>query len=589
MSKRFLAFGLFAIFFSSTLTAQDYYTAFVGSFVNARPQDFVEARDLGFIYTQVNADQLEEVYLGQYNSQEKAATTVKALQNLGFSNAQVLAGYYGDTPEVAVIQIATRYNAKNINWTDLGKAGPLNVLLADGNIKVLTGTFPNSDAAKAELPNIRALGFSDAFVKVVKSGQILPVKPIATGIKEDLIPLQLADASTTSTPPPPSSTVQPEPMNTSVQPASNNSEPDAPYVPRSSPATTNNTPASTPSFSTIKSVSAPPAPEVPAIRGNVKRSAVTDLQRVLQSEGYYDSTLDGYYGNGTASAYERMLKEDLRIQKYRLLTPFYAMQQTTSGGAFQQAIDQLPYDPNAPLEIERNSTPTGDAYKAYLLFTSLGPSAQVNQLMNAAIKKAYANTRVSTAVFNYQATYAYQDLQQLILHLFYVHASPTTSYTAPCWFNDRHPNETAQALRQMGDFSAQVNRSACDPFNQWEEVQLLQTIAYDIAPETAQLSSDRQEAQSLVSELALSSSAIAPTQATLLETWQNNLWKNINGWAAGNSYLQNTATSLRFAYFQTAVRLEDYYMNQGFEAMQARPLAIATLRAMLEVPLEKFE
>ena len=120
-------------------------------------------------------------------------------------------------------------------------------------------------------------------------------------------------------------------------------------------------------------------------------------------------------------------------------------------------------------------------------------------------------------------------------------------------------------------------------------MQLLQTIAYDIAPETAQLSSDRQEAQSLVSELALSSSAIAPTQATLLETWQNNLWKNINGWAAGNSYLQNTATSLRFAYFQTAVRLEDYYMNQGFEAMQARPLAIATLRAMLEVPLEKFE
>ena len=61
MSKRFPAFWLFAIFFSSILTAQDYYTAFVGSFVNARPQDFVEARDLGFIYTQVNADQLEEV------------------------------------------------------------------------------------------------------------------------------------------------------------------------------------------------------------------------------------------------------------------------------------------------------------------------------------------------------------------------------------------------------------------------------------------------------------------------------------------------------------------------------------------------
>ncbi len=575
---------MLALAFSILLPAQDYYAAFAGAFVNARPQDFEEARNLGFIYTQTNAEQLEGVFVGQYPTQDKAATAVQALRNMGFTNAQVVSGYYGDASEVAVIQIATRYSNKTINWDNLGKAGPLNVLLADGNIKVLTGTFASINEAKAELPSVRAMGFSDAFVKIVRRGQILPVTPIATGIKEDLIPLQLNQS--TSTPNTPSGgTVQPESTTTTVQPTIDTR---GPYVPR--PET--NEPDRTPSsfdLPTVKAVNRPTSPAAPTIRGNVKRSSVTDLQRVLQAEGFYNSTLDGFYGGGTSTAYERMLSQDQRIQKYRVLIPFYASAENTSGDVFQQAIDELPYNPNAPLAIERNNTPAGEAYKAYLLFTSLGPSAQVNQLMNSAIKRAYTNSGVSASVFNYQATYAYQDLQQLLLHLFYVHASPSNNYTLPCWFNDRYPNETAQAMQQMGTYSSQIDRSSCSPFSQWEEVQLLETIAYDMNPEAIRLTSERQATQSLLSELALSNTAIAPAQATLLETWQNTLWRNLNGWASGNAYLQNVATSLRFAYFQSAVRMEDYFMDKGFSAAQARPLAIACLRAIVEVPLEDFE
>lgn len=585
MNKRFLPLFFFAVSISFLLPAQDYYTAFVGSFVNARPQDFNEARKLGFIYTQINPDQLEEVYLGQFPSQDKAANAVQALVNLGFTNAQVVAGSYGDATEVPVIQIATRYSNKTINWENLSKAGPLNVLIADGTIKVLTGTFANLESAKAELPRIRSLGFSDAFVKLVKRGQVLPVTDLATGIKEDLIPLTLTDTQTNPANPP-TSTVRPEPTNSPVQPST--TEPRSPYVPRPS----NNEPEVIPTaanFPDVRAVAAPATPAVPTIRGNIKRSAVTGLQRVLQAEGYYNSTLDGYYGGGTTAAYERMLNQDQRIQKYRLLIPFYGTTSSANTGGFQGAIDQLPYDPNAPLVIESNSAPIGQAYRAYLMFTSLGPNVQVNQLMNSAIKRAYANTGVSTSVFNYQATYAYQDLPQLLQHLFFVHAAPTNTYTLPCWFNDRHPNETTQALRQMGNYSSQLTRSGCDPFSEWEEVKLLQTIAFDIAPEASRLTAERQATQSLLSELALSTEAVAPTQATLLDTWQNNLWQNVNSWAAKDAYLQGVATSLRFAYFQSAVRLEDYFMDRGFDSMQARPLAIAALRAMLEVPLEKFE
>lgn len=473
MNKLHVPFTLVALVLFATLSAQDYYSAFVGSFVNARPQDFAEARSLGFIYTQTNTDQLEEVYLGQYPSQEKAASIVQSLQDLGFSNAQVVSGYYGNPADVAVIQIATRYNTKNIDWAKLSNAGSLNVLLADGNIKVLSGTFLDVDAAKAELPKIRSLGYSDAFVKVVKRGQLLPVTAIATGIKENLIPLELSDAPVPAPAPPQTttSTVRPEPTNTGIQPNSGTrvpseptaviEEPEVPYVPRPAEATPSTIPAEA-AVTTAKTpaiTTAGATPNLPSIRGDVKRNTVTDLQGVLKAEGYYTSTLDGYYGGGTTSAYERMLKEDQQIQKYRLLVPHYASR------------------------------------------------------------------------------------------------------------------------------SNQTN----DAFGNWVEIQLLQTIAYDIAPRQASLDTERKEAQSLVNELATADNPIGPTQATLLETWQNNLWRNINAWPGDNTYLQKVVGSLRFTYLQSAVRLEDYYMDKGFTAAQARPLAIATLRAMLEVPLEQFE
>ncbi len=285
MNNHRLLLLFFAVFFATLLSAQDYYTAFVGSFVNARPQEFNAARDLGFIYTQTNADQLEDVFLGQYPTQAKAEGIVQSLKNLGFSNAQVVSGYYGEPGEVAVIQIATHYTTKSINWENLSQAGSLNVLLADGNIKVLTGTFPSLETAKAELPRVRSLGFSDAFVKMVKRGQVLPVTSIATGIKEALIPLELTESPPPVTPNP-TGTVSPEETNTGIQTETVDTR--SPYVPR--PTNNETVPAPPTNLPAVQTVSAPTTPEIPAIRANVKRTSVTDLQRVLQAEGYYNRT-----------------------------------------------------------------------------------------------------------------------------------------------------------------------------------------------------------------------------------------------------------------------------------------------------------
>lgn len=573
------------------ITGQDYYTAFVGSFVEVRPQDFAGVRSLGFLYVQTAEGNLQQVFLGQYPKASEAERVVSALKTEGFTNARALPGNYGQGTDVPVIQIATRYAGKPIDWQDLNRVGSLNVLLADGAVKVLTGTFPDIETAKAELPRIRSLGFEDAFVKTVNSGRVLPVTSIATGIKEDLIPLNLTEGNT-----PPSPTRVESPSAPVPQPERRDNPivtQNPPTVPR--PASTEMQPELPATgirggVAEVAPVIEKPASTLPAIRGDVKRNSVVELQKVLKNSGYYQSTLDGYYGTGTTAAYQQMHDQDFTVQKYRQLIPFYQnLAPTERLNKLQLAIRELPYDPNAPLVIEGDQTAIGLAYQAYLTFTSLGPSAQVNELMNDAVKAAYLNSGVSTSVFNYRATYAYQQLDQLLLHLFYVHASPTVSYLLPCWFNTRHPQATSSAQQQMGDYRRLLQQDNCETFTAWPEVQLLNAIALDLNPAARNQTEALQEAAGRQNQLYYRTTGPPATEATILETWQNNLFHNVDRWAGTDPLLQPTANALKMAYFQSQVRIEDHYMNQGVGEAVARQLSIAALRAIAGVPLKRFE
>jgi hypothetical protein len=435
--------------------AQDYYTVLIGSFVEVSPQDFAAARSLGFVYKQITAENIQQVYVGNYTDQAKATLVAGALRNQGFTNAQVISRpLRKNGPEEIVIQIATRFSNRSINWEDLRRAGDLNVTVEDERIKVMTGTFPNIATAQSILPNIRALGFSDAFVKSVPRDQLLPVTSLSTGIKEDLIPLQLNNEPLTS--PKAETTVIPEENSQSGGRITTNTPPS---VPRPQvPGAENNPPAS-PVVAATSSVTPPSAilakgVTIPNIRGNIKRNSVTNLQRLLSSQGYYNSALDGLYGNGTNSAYQQMLTQDRNIQKYRLLIPFYA-----------------------------------------------------------------------TAV------------------------------------------------------------KASDPIMAWEEIQLLQAITRDISPSTPE---QLQIAENQRAQLYLRNTPLPIDQGTVLEGWQQNRWQQIEQWAAQDAFLLETAKSLSFAYFQSLVRLEDFYMDKGFDAVPARHLAIATIKTITGSSFERF-
>ena len=209
--------------------------------------------------------------------------------------------------------------------------------------------------------------------------------------------------------------------------------------------------------------------------------------------------------------------------------------------------------------------------------------------MNDAIKAAYMNSGVSTSVFNYRATYAYQGLDQLLLHLFYVHAAPAVSYLLPCWVNDRHPAATQSAFEQMGDYRRLLQQENCGTFTAWPEVQLLQTIAMDLNPAAITQTEALQEAAGRQNILYGQTKGLPATEATMLETWQQNLFRNVDRWSGADPLLAPTAQALKMAYFQAQVRIEDHILDQGVTEAVARQLSIASLRAIAGVPLKRFE
>jgi peptidoglycan hydrolase-like protein with peptidoglycan-binding domain len=587
MIKYFLLLVGVLAFHLTPTTAQNLYTVQVGTFVDVRPQDFDGIRPLGFLYDQQVNDNLHQVFLGRFRSESKAQTLLPALQQQGFTNARVQQVAMSTVGQQAVIiQIATRYSNKTISWEELQRVGPLNVILDEELIKVTTGTFPDVATAKNALPAIQAQGFADAFIKTVPVVQLIPVTPLSTGLKEALIPLKLRDTqargSVNPTLPP---TVQPEAV-----PPVLNTPPSAPTVPRpAQPAVIPGSYGDGAAASRITTTARPPAEKpLPTIRGDVKRRSALELQKLLKAKGYYSSTLDGYYGPGTKGAYEQFRASDVTYDRYASL----AAASTPGSGpmnALQTAINDLPYSDTAPVVIERSQVPTALAYQAYLLFSTLGNSTDVNRLMNQANQQAFRGVERRLAPFDYQATYAYQDLGQLLQHLFYIHLAPGNEYQLPCWLRERHPQEVAVAVRMLNSAAADLPWGNCTSVMEWAPLQELYGLAMHMGgAEAFAAQAELQQSANRRQQLLARTTGLDPVQVTTLEVWQQTLWAKLNDWSRNDVYLDETVTALKLAYYQSQVLLEDHFMAQGISANDATGLARGVLQTIIELPLERF-
>ncbi len=550
----------------SQLQSQALYTVQIGTFLDVRANDFDPLRSFGFIYAKPLDGGLTQVFLGNYSDRSEADRMAATLRQNGYNNANALTIPLDQGQEVMMIQIATRQISEPIDWQSLRRAGTLYGLIDGSSIKILTGPYNTFELAQAGLPSVRQYGYPDAFLKRVNSAALVPLRTFETGIKEELIPLTLRTENSPSRPQSFEMRV-PEPQLTA----------------RSS------TDARTPSRVVNQSPSAGAA--LPNIRTRIKRRSVLELQKALKTLGFYSKSLDGYYGTGTQTAYERSLQELPAFQKYQVLAAAGLSGTSTQGAEdrLQRTINTLDSDLAAVAVLETMQHPIADAYQAYYFFVTRGPNETVNQLMNRAIQTAYSGKNLaSQPPFDFRATYAYRDLDQLLLHLHYIHAAPGIEYAVPCWLYERHPEEANRAQARMAAYvGAEVKFQGCDSFLEYPEVKILRTIAWDIAAGNADQGLVT-EAASRRAQLFLASEPLSAVSAQTVNAWDQRLWQNLAVWANQDPMHLQAVQVMQIAYRQSQTRIEDYFMDRGFNAEEAKDLALATMQALVGVQLARF-
>jgi hypothetical protein len=536
------------------LQAQQAYLVKVGTFLDAKRKDFAALQPLGFVHADKLDDRHYTVFVGEYTSQAKADAVAAQVRNKGYANATVVT-HQPSGRQVVVIQIASLDAKDPVNWERFLPAGELYLNLQDDLLRLGVGLFSGVGEARERLPQMKAAGFQDAFIKKVDLAFVHKVTSFELGdVKRELIPLA---------------------FNEQTKPAGD-------------------TDSQSPPGTSVKSVSPEPAAvSPPDIRSDIRRSSVIGLQTVLKAEGNYTASIDGYYGHGTDQAYQQFMAKNPYMQRYRILAGNLDFSiETGLDGAIQQAIYTLNTDPTAFQTLQGSDAPVAYGYLAYQLFVAQGPSMQVNNYMNEAIRRAYSGRSSNNELpFDPNSAYAYPNLDQLLLHLSYIHSAQGNRYAMPCWLFERHPEEMARAQAAFTDYASDdFMVQACDPFVQWEEVRMMLAVADDLGgrpvlqnQEQLRFNASRRAKLYLIDKPVTEKELMESVQ-----TWDKELMTNLDAWANRDPLHKDLMLAFKTTYYQSQVRLEDFYMNKGYPQNQANILALATLHTLVSYQLERF-
>ncbi|MEM6395473.1 MAG: SPOR domain-containing protein [Bacteroidota bacterium] len=124
-------------------------------------------------------------------------------------------------------------------------------------------------------------------------------------------------------------------------------------------------------------------------------------------------------------------------------------------------------------------------------------------------------------------------------------------------------------------------------FLSWPETKLLHTVANDLSAGQvdAQVSST---ADSDRVKYFSASQPVSTATARRAQEWETTLWTRLDAWATTDPLHVRSVDALKLAYYQTLVRTEDYFMNNGFTSEQAKNLAIVSLQSIVGAELQRF-
>lgn len=574
MLKRFSWVIALAVW-SMALFAQERYTVVVGNFMEARATDFSALYSIGFVYAAPLEAGVSRIMVGGYDTKAAADRAVAAVRAKGYPSAYAMQIFLNEGMMVNVIQLGVEKANARINWERYAKAGDLYGIMGADDLRIVAGLYASTEEARKQLSAIRQAGFKDAFIRTTNSMLLHRLAEFETGIKKPLIPLNIQ-------PEPPAPANAPAAASIPVITPSAYEQTDLRVKSPQAPPTDNAVPAVT-----TRASSATTSVQMPSIRGNIRRRSALDLQQALKAEGIYAGSLDGMYGSGTASAYQNFANTNRQMLRYQAIISGVAKPgQSPAAVRLQNALNAMETDQAAVAEVTTSGGPLAKAWQAYWSFVNRGASGEVNQLMNSAIQEAFnPKTLRKNPPFDHRAAYAYNGLEQLLLHLHYVHSAPGVAVTVPCWISRKHPREMSRVYESYATHAdTDFPYRGCDQALTWPEVAIMEAIAQDLGVNTTA------NAAAVAKRAKLFNVPSAPLkeEEVALENWQIRLWRSLDAWAQRDALNQDMIKAFRVAYHQSQVRLEDHFMDKGFNAEAARALTLSTLQTLLTHHLQRF-
>ncbi len=561
----FLTFVITLAHAASNPSTDTIYTVQLGLFDNVTIADFDELRNAGYIYSEPLATEgRQAVFISSFKSKSKAENVLYFAKGKGYEDAFVSERPLIKGQKAFVVQIASRKSKDYIDWSHYENLGQLYTILEEKDVKITSVPFKNRDKANEKALIMKAMGFADAFVKPTNTLMLHKVNQFNT-IKD----------------------IDFEPRAVSADKKMN--EEGLTDVPED--AVVLNIPTDydnpiTPEF----------REKGPTEINKEKRQSVKSLQSFLKAQNAYSSTVDGIYGKGTAAGSSMLEDNNPQYLRYKVLANETARdvkeEELTELDGLIMSVPSGSKETYA--ELAKHNSPIAKAYRAYILFIAdkEANQAQINELMNKAIQESYASYK-GDAPFDHQATYAYADLEQLILHTRYVQAALKDEPITPCWLFTKHKAEAYSAFAKAEAKGIRnYKMQNCSGFLQWDNIILLKTIASDLNPTEGDLSDEMKKKErdndAKRNKLYLIPRALNKNNEIAIVKWNDQLWASMDLKMSEDKFFAKFGVPFKLAYHKSWIQLEDYYMEKGFKKYQANALALAVLKSIVGTDVETY-
>lgn len=567
LTLAFLTFAI-SIAHASTSPNDTIYTIQLGTFKDVMNiSNFDEILDAGYPYAErfESKDEMS-VFVSNYTTKNNAQSALSFIKEKGYQNAFISERPLNKGKLTYVVQLASYESRGNIIWEELAKGGEMYLLLHNKEVKITSIPFQTKEKAREKERILRSIGFKDAFVKQVNTLELHKVSTFNTQKELDFTPVAISIDQHKNK----EGIVTPSETEEIIAfvPKGYNQDSEQ-FVSKGAPATIDRS----------------------------DRVSIRSFQQFLKAQNTYKGAIDGKYGKGTAQGIVQVEKQLPMYERYQIL-----QMETPNSKA---AIKLSPLDaiivsiPSQPMQafsaLGTQESPIAKAYKAYILYADGAEKNQekINDLMNAAIRETYQNYK-GTAPFDYSSTYAYKDLEQLILHTRYIQAALENKTITPCWLFKKHKKETTAAFQRASEkgltsFHTPPN---CSGFSEWQNMRLLSAIAQDLNTQD-NASSDKQQRVALAytarqNQLFFLPNALTEKEIEQAEKWNQQLWEKLDTRIEKDDFFAKFALPFKFVYHKAWVQLEDHFLEKGFKKSQANALALATLKTAVAMDLENY-